>query len=151
MKRWGPHRTILAASALAVFVLAAALGWLLSRPQYDICDTDRSTDPQKIHATRVIVQPWLGQHQVFGIFAVPRHYQSSRGYVGTISVKSFQYEIIPERHLIQRYEDVVVEPGYYLAQLYVPTRIALWFLVTDQFAELRSRCNWTLEFRERSK
>ena len=134
------------------FVFVAAVGWLLIMPPNNNCGTDRSTDPRKIHATKVVVQPWLGRHHVFGIFVVPLHYRSGRRYAGTISVKSFNDEFVPDwQPETPRIEDVIVEPGYYLVRGYVPTRIALWFLVTGQFDELRSPCNWTLEFSERSQ
>jgi hypothetical protein len=64
---------------------------------------------------------------------------------------SYQDEFIPDWHLIQRDEEVVVESGYYLIRGYVPTRTALGFLFTGQLGDLRSPCNWTLEFSERIK
>lgn len=151
MKHWGTHKTIWVAWASVAVVLVAAVGWLLIMPPIYNCGTDRSTDPRKIHATKVVVQPWLGLHHVFGIFVVPLLFRSGRIYSGRITVQSFTEEFAPDWHQIQSLEDVIVEPGYYLVRGYVPTRIALWFLVTGQFDELRSPCNWTLEFSERSQ
>jgi hypothetical protein len=151
MKPWGAHKAIGVILAFLLFVFAAAVSWLLSQPPAHDCATDRSLDPQKIHAAKVVVEPWLGQHHVFGIFMVPLQYRSGRIYSGRLTVQSFTEEFIPDWHQIQSIEDLVAEPGYYLVQGYLPTRVALWFIITGQFGELRSPCNWTLEFRERSK
>jgi hypothetical protein len=45
---------------------------------------------------------------------------------------------------------VVVKPGYYLVQGNLPTRVALWFLLTGQLGDLRIPCNWNLTFEERT-
>jgi hypothetical protein len=152
MKNSGAHYIFRAAVAFVVLlVIAGMLEWLLSKLPPHNCATDRSTDPQKIHATKVVVEPWLGQHHVFGIFMVPLLYRSGRIYSGRISVQSFTEEFIPDWHQIQWVEDLVAEPGYYLVQGYLPTRVALWFILTGQFGELRSPCNWILEFHEHTK
>lgn len=152
MKRFGAHIILRAALTFVVLlVIVGMLAALLSNPPTHDCVTDRSTDTQKIHPAKVVVEPWLGQHHVFGIFMVPLLYRSGRIYSGRITVQSFTEDFILDWHQIQSVEDLVVEPGYYLVQAYLPTRVALWFIITGQFGELRSPCNWTLEFRERSK
>jgi|CXWL01.1.fsa_nt_gi hypothetical protein len=152
MKHFGAHNTFRAAVTFVVLlVIVGTLAALLSNPSAHDCATDRSSDPQKIHAAKVVVEPWLGQHHVFGIFMVPLQYRGGRVYSGRITVQSFTAEFIPDQHQIQSVEDLVAEPGYYLVQGYLPTRVALWFIITGQFGELRSLCNWTLEFRERTK
>lgn len=151
MKPWGAHKGIGVILASLLFVFAAAVSWLLSQPSTHDCATDRATDPQKIHAAKVVVEPWLGQHHVFGIFMVPLLYRSGRIYSGRITVQSFTEKFVPDWHQIQSVEDLIAEPGYYLVQGYLPTRVALWFILTGQFGELRSPCNWTLEFYEQPK
>jgi hypothetical protein len=152
MKNWSAHR-IRGGALLCVILLLVFIGtWLSSRGLTHDCSVGTSDHPQRIHAIKVVVRPWLGQHQVFGIFMVPLRYRSGRSYSGTISVQSFSGAFRPDQQPeVQRVEDVIVEPGYYLVRGYVPTRIALWFLVTGQYGELRSPCNWTLEFSERLK
>src|SRR5438445_652961 len=73
-----------------------------------------------IIARRMIVQPWLGQHHVYG---------SSGTRYG---------------------EGVAAEPGHSLLQQYVHARVALWFLVNGVFGDLRRPRNWTLVFVDRS-
>ena len=81
---------------------------------------------------------------------VPLRYRSGKRYSGTISVQSFSGAFRPDQQPeISRVEDVIVEPGFYLIRGYLPTRIALRFLLTGQLGNLRSRCSWTLEFIEK--
>ena len=59
--------------------LARTIGWLLSKPPAAVC----SAEADKTHenrATKVVGQPWLGKHQVHGIFMVPHRYR----YIGTL-------------------------------------------------------------------
>jgi hypothetical protein len=82
---------------------------------------------------------------------VPLRYRSGKTYSGTISVESLIGEFIPDSQpQDQQVEDVVAEPGYYLVRGYVPSRIALWFLFTGRFGDLRVPCHWTLGFVHRA-
>jgi len=151
MKPWEARRTIEVASVAVVLVLTITIAWLLSKPATHDCALENSTDSYKIRPGKVIVRPWLGQHHAFGIFMVPLRYRSGRTYSGTISVESFVSEFIPDSQpRVQQVEDMVAEPGYYLVRGYIPTRIVLWFLLSGQFGDLRTPCNWTLEFVKRS-
>ena len=46
-------------------------------------------------------------------------------------------------------DTAAAKPGYYLKQTHVPTRLALWFLVSGMFGDLRTPCHWTLVIKER--
>jgi len=150
MKYGGALKTVKIVSVSAVFVFAAAVGWTLRNPSTHACATVASMDPQKIHASKVVARPWLGRHQVYGIFMVPLLYRSGKAYSGRISVQNFNAEFIPDWHQIQWIDGVVVKPGYYLVQVYLPTRIALWFLFTGQFGDMLDPCNWKLELRQKN-
>ena len=151
MKYWDTRRTIEVVSVFVVLVLTITIVWLLGKPPTHDCAIEYSTDFYQIHPSKIIVQPWLGQHHVYGIFIVPLRYRSGRSYSGTISVGSFIGEFIPDsQHQVQQIDDVVAEPGYYLVRGYLPTRVALWLLLSGQFGDLRTSCNWRLEFVKRS-
>lgn len=150
-KDWDTRRTIEVVSVSVVLVLTFTTLWLLSKPSTHDCVVEHSTDFYLIRPSKVIVQPWMGQHHVYGIFIVPLRYRSSRSYSGTISVESFIGEFIPDSQpQVQQIEDVVEEPGDYVVRGYIPTRIALWFVLSGQFGDLRTPCNWKLEFVKRS-
>ena len=151
MRNWNAHRIRGGALLCVILMLVFIETWLSSRGLTHDCSVGTSDHPQRIHAIKVIVRPWLGQHHVFGIFIVPLRYRSGRTYSGTISVESFIGEFIPDSQpQVQQIDDVVAQSGYYLVRGYIPTRIALWFLLSGQFGDLRTPCNWTLEFMKRS-
>ena len=152
MKHWGAHKTIRVALATAVLVLAVTVAWLLSKPPTHDCAIENLSESYQVHPSKVIVRPWLGQHQVFGIFMVPLRYRSGRTYSGTITVESFISEFIPDTQpQAQQVEGVVAEPGYYLVRGHIPTRIVLWFFLSGQFGDLRAPCNWALVFVHRAQ
>jgi len=138
-------------SVSGILVICALSAGLLRTSPTQNCALEHSRAPYKTHPTKLVVRPWLGQHQVFGIFKIPLRYRSGRTYSGTLTVQSFTSEFLPDSQpQTQRIDDVVAEPGYYLVRGYVPTRIALWFLMTGRFSQLRSPCDWTLELIQRS-
>jgi len=153
MTRWGAPRTIGSASAGVALVLAGTVVWLLNKPPTVDCAAEAPTDRKahEIRATQVVVQPWLGKHHVFGIFLVPSRYRHNRKYIVTTTVRGFGHlGTIGERFDEQYVDDPVAGPGHFLLRSYVPTRVALWFLLNGLFGDLRRPCNWTLVFVERS-
>lgn len=148
------YKTIGIAVFFSALVFTVIGLWFLAIPVSSHClgEVSSETDTYKAHPAKVVVRPWFGQHQVFGIFVVPIRYQTGRRYSGTIYALNFKDEFVPDwQPNIHRVEDVVAEPGSYLVRGYIPTRVALWFFITGQIGELRSACNWTLELRERSQ
>lgn len=110
---------------------------------------DRISDDKvyRTHPVKVVVQPWLGQHHVFGVFVVPMHYRSGKSYQGMLSVLGFQEALAPDwQPLDRRIEDVTVAQEHYLIRGYIPTRFALWSILTGQSRALRDPHNWILEF-----
>ena len=149
----GPTSTGGIAAVSGALLLVATVLCLVAMPGSNHCPGDGPFDAEqyKAHPVKVVVRPWLGRHQVFGIFVVPLRYRSGRSYLGRISVAGLKGEVAPDwQPQDQRVEDVVAEPGYYLIRGYIPTRIAFWFLFTGQFDDLRIPCNWTLQFVRRT-
>ena len=153
MKRWGAPRTIWIASAGIALILAGTVVWLLNKPPTADCAAEAPTDHKahEIRATQVVVRPWLGKHHVYGIFVVPSRYGHNGTYIVRTTVRDFDHSrVIRERFAEQYADDPVAEPGHSLLRIYVPTRVALWFLFNGLFGDLRRPCNWTLVFVERS-
>ena len=153
MKHWGAHKTIGIASACVTLVLAGTIAWLLNKQPSTNCGAEAPADSNvhTIRPTKVVVEPWQGRHQVYGIFMVHNRYRDVRRYSAIISIQGFDGEFTPGRSPENEYpEDVVAEPGHYVKRGYVPTRVALWFLFTGQFGDLRAPCNWALVFIEQS-
>ena len=153
MKHWGAHKTIGIASAGVALVLAAAAGWLLTSPPTAGCGAELSTDPKvhRIHATKVTVRPWLGRHEVYGFFMVPKQYKHNREYLAALTVRGFDGTFVAEHGIEKPYGgELVAPPGQDVWRSYFPTRDAAWLLFRGLLGELRNPCNWTLVFVERS-
>src|SRR5947207_7843348 len=85
---------------------------------------------QEIEPVRIVVRPWLGPHHVYGIFVVPNQFWNRR-YSATIAVRDFSAPVIRNLKRDKPYDDPSLSrPGHYLERAYVPTRVALRFLVS---------------------
>src|SRR5438876_362286 len=130
MKHWGTRKTIGIASASVALMLAGTVVWLLNKPPTADCAAEAAADHQvhEIRATRVVAQPWLGEHQVYGIFMVPKRYRHNKEYVITMTVGSFdRYFTVGEPSANSTLDEAFAEPAHYRLRSYVPTRVALWF------------------------
>ena len=153
MKHCGAHKTIGIASAGVALLLAGTVVWLLNKPPTTDCTAEAPADHKahEIRATKVVVQPWLGVHRAYGIFMVPNRYRHDKKYLLTMTVRGFARDFVGGERSGKQYADnAFAEPGHYLLRSYVPTRVALWFLVNGLFGDMRNPCNWTLLFVERS-
>jgi len=152
MKHWGAHKTTGVASATVALLLAGTVAWFLNEPAAADCTIDAPAD-QKAHeilATKVVVQPWLGPHHVYGVFIVPNRFRGDKKYAVNLTIRGLDHHFAVAEKPNRRHMDYVFgPPGHYVLRGYVPTRLALWFLATGLFDDLRHACNWTLVFIER--
>jgi len=140
----------IAAAFLAVSVSTAL--WLTTRQPTTGCGTVPATaSVQEIEPARIVVRPWLGPHHVYGIFVVPNRFWDRR-FSATLAVQDFRAPLIRNLKKDKPYVDPTLSrPGHYLERAYVPTRVALRFLVSGRFGDLRTPCEWQLAFRERPR
>ncbi|MBW4558843.1 MAG: hypothetical protein KME59_23570 [Trichormus sp. ATA11-4-KO1] len=102
------------------------------------------TQKFQVKATKVVVQPWLGGHQVYGIFMVPNEYKRSPFFVftfkgiGSNCSRPFGYS--------QNYDDIFADPGTHLVRNYMRTRIALRFILQGLYFQMNNPQNWTLTY-----
>ena len=140
---------MLRATAVGFVLLMTVMVWLINKPPATPCPAEPKVDSKvhEIQAMKVVAGPWKGPHQVYGIFMVPIRYKDDRLYSTRVRVQGFDGgQTSPE----PEYSDsTAAQPGYYLKQIYVPTRLALWFLVSGLFGDLRMPCHWTLVIMER--
>jgi len=140
---------VLRATAVGFALLMTAMVWLNNKPPATPCPAEPKMNSKlpEIQAMKVVVQPWTGPHQVYGIFMVPIRYKDDRLYSTRVRVQGFDGRLTgPEPEYL---DTVAANPGYYLKRAYVPTRLALWFFVSGMFGDLRTPCNWTLVIVER--
>lgn len=135
-----------------VALIVAATLWLVNRQPTLTCDVAEASPDSRVHEvvpSRIVVQPWLGPHHVYGIFVVPNRFMDRR-YVATLAVHDFQARLIRNLRRDRAYVDPsLARPGHYLERAYVPTRVAVRFLLTGRFGDLRAPCQWQLVFYER--
>jgi hypothetical protein len=139
-------------TAAGGLALAAGLTWwLATRQPTASCAPAARANPRvhEIEPARIVVRPWLGPHHVYGIFIVPNQFRD-RKYSATLAVHDFSEPVIRNLKRDKPYVDPALStPGHYLERAYVPTRVALRFLVSGRFGDLRTACEWQLAFRER--
>ena len=146
-------RVIIIGIAL-VFIFG--LAWALNQPTTSDCSSEVTVAPyhnmQMIPPMKIVVRPWLGQHQVYGIFMVPARYGDETKYRTTISIRGLDGTFVFEEGGEKINEtEFMIPSGYYVKRVYIQTRVALWSLLSGHFGKLRSPCNWTLKFVERVK
>ncbi|MEH2467140.1 hypothetical protein [Nostoc sp.] len=100
----------------------------------------------QVHATKVIVQPWLGRHHIYGIFMIPDQYKQTQFFVltvkgaGSYCSKQFGYQ--------KNFNDIFAEPGTYLLRKFIRTRTALQLIFQGLYSQINDKQNWTLTFPE---
>ena len=122
---------------------------LLEPPRQDWCTgleylpSNRPTT--SVHPIKVVVEPWLGRHQIYGIFQI----ESKRCYFGKPAVltvvgagKYCEGVYIFGQHL----EGIEAPPGYYLTKHYIRTRTALRLTTQGLLNQLKQPRNWTLTY-----
>jgi hypothetical protein len=140
------------ASIVVALLLADAGGWFLNRPPNTDCLPEAFTDQsvKGARAIKTVVQPWRGPHHVYGLFIIPKQFAETKRYAITISVEGALYYCMwVEKSLTQRRKIISAEPGGYLVREYVPTRVAMWFLINGLSGELRHPENWGIVFNDR--
>jgi hypothetical protein len=134
------------AGVAGAVLLVGATVRLANEPPTVQCADAKDEGRGRVPAAKVVARPWYGPHHVYGLFIVPNEYMDHR-YIETVNVRGLGNEVLRRgKRQRQRIDDVAAGPGSYVARAYVPTRVAVWLLLTGRFGDLRSTCNWTLVF-----
>jgi hypothetical protein len=83
------------------------------------------------------------------MFIVPDQYRRDRLYRARLMIQGFTEELSdtsPEGGVSYNGR---AEPGHYIKRIYLPTRTALWFLLTGRFGDLKTPCHWRLVIADR--
>lgn len=129
-----------------VLALAAVAIVLVNMPPLTACRWEEQTaeKPHRFPAMRSVVQPWRGPHHVYGEFLIPQKYNRDRLYKAKLMIQGFPIEFVETTPEGERINGDGAGPGYYIKRVYLPTRVALWFLLTGRFGDLESSCHWGL-------
>ncbi|TKB74849.1 MAG: hypothetical protein E8D46_04650 [Nitrospira sp.] len=133
-------------------VLLATATVLLNMPPLTDCHSEAPVVAGQygFRATQTVVQPWQGPHHVYGTFSVPDRYWRDRLYTARLKIQGFTEELpgtSPEGGDI---DNDRADPGHYIKRVYLPTRTALWFLLTGRFGDLKMPCHWWLVIADRT-
>ncbi|MGI8503271.1 MAG: hypothetical protein ACR2LR_19385 [Hassallia sp.] len=102
------------------------------------------TQKFQVHATEVVVKPWLGEHHVYGIFMVPDKYEEAPFFILTVKhLGSFCEKPFGNS---QFYDDILAEPGTHLIRDYIRTRLALRLIIQGLYFQLNDKYNWSLTY-----
>ncbi|MCV3214003.1 hypothetical protein OGM63_10825 [Plectonema radiosum NIES-515] len=107
----------------------------------------RSKTPKfQVHATKVVVKPWFGEHHVYGIFMVPDKYKEPPFFILTVKgLGSFCEKPFGNS---QYYDDIFAEPGTHIIRDYIRTRLALRLILQGLYFQLHDKYNWSLTYPE---
>jgi hypothetical protein len=117
------------------------------------CDVnDKSlTSESRFQAVKVVVQPWKGEHNVYGIFVIPTRFKNHRLYSVTLRIQGIDAEFSAGSPESEDIDSLVPGRGYYLRKAYIPTRTALWLFITGKLGTLQVPCHWWLIFVDRAQ
>jgi hypothetical protein len=122
---------------------------LQTSPHVSDCpEKHRSASSYPIHPQYVIVEPWKGRHNVYGIFVIPANHESD--WLVTVTFKDGQ-RYCGQMNITD--DDSALQPlgeGEYVMQGLLRTRTTLWLLSHGKKGELEQPKNWTLWIRDKA-
>jgi len=135
---------------LALLVIGIVL---VNVPPLTECSSEAPTGAKEywFRAIQAVAKPWLGPHHVYGVFSVPVQYRRHRLYSARLIIQGFSEEFPETSPEAGPIYDRRAETGHYLMRVNLPTRIALWFLLTGRFGDLKTPCHWWLVIADRMR
>ncbi|ARV59951.1 hypothetical protein BZZ01_16140 [Nostocales cyanobacterium HT-58-2] len=98
-----------------------------------------------IHPQKIVVQPWRGEHHVYGIFMIPGGYLNDKLFTVTIEgVGTFCGFVDFAGTTVA--DGVRAKPGYYLMKALFQTRTAVWLIAQGKGDELKQPSHWRLGY-----
>jgi hypothetical protein len=107
--------------------------------------SNRSTTT--VQALKVVVKPWLGRHQVYGVFPLPFETCNRSEPVLLTIIGAGNYcqrgkYTQPTHH----FEELQPPPGYTLVRYPLRTRTTLWLTTKGLLEQLKQPRNWTVTY-----
>jgi len=149
-------RRILALATLTVILATLALqsGFSLPRKPSAVsrCPQEalvvKNTNNGRIHPQKVVVRPWKGRHQVYGVFVLPNEYQANNAVVVNIEGISTYCGGKPIPKVKDEFQGVYAQPGERIVVAYFRTRTASWLIAQGRMEELKQPRNWLLSIQK---
>ncbi len=122
--------------------------WLEDRPPTTNCNDQSwlSSSDNVVFASKVVFEPWYGRHNVYGVFVIPAQYRDTE-YSSTVIVRGVKEHATLSPRPTKEHGIIIPNvPDRFVKHAHIHTRVALWFLLTGHFGDLRATCNWALVF-----
>ncbi len=143
------HRWAKWVSLIPILIIPLYSTEVVQRPE-SACDAEAfmtsSRSKVTIHPEKVIVQPWNGQHNVYGIFMLPDSVPAKE--LVLLQVKHVGTFCDEASNAGKVWGDVQAKPGHYLMIDNIRTRTALWLMVQGKLDELEQPANWALVYHQ---
>jgi hypothetical protein len=138
---------------LLMTVGLVCLTHLLEPPLEDWCSgigyLPANGSTTSVHPVKVVVEPFSGRHQVYAIFQLDREKSPpGKPVILTVVGAGTYCEIGGSGGLLQHFDGVEANPGYYLSRHYIRTRTAIWLSFQGLFKQLKQPQSWTLTYVE---
>jgi len=117
------------------------------------CQDESFLDPDqyvfRISPLVTVIQPWLGRHNVYGVFILPDEHQLA--YPILLSVKGAgQYRKEANMVKINVDRDERVPSHCYVLRVHLRTRVTLLMMLRGLSDQLRDPKNWTLSYQTKT-
>lgn len=97
------------------------------------------------HPEKIVVEPWKGQHHVYGIFQIPGGYLNDRMLKVEIPDSKTYCGILSYGGTFA-IDGVYAQPGHYLMKGMLNTRFAMKLILQGKKEELKQAQNWKLGY-----
>jgi hypothetical protein len=97
------------------------------------------------HPEKIVVNPWVGPHNVYGMFMIPSGYRNDFFFTVTIDKTEVHCGVMNETHT-KFSGSVNAKPGYYLIKGLLNTRVALRLIFQGKEDQLKQPQNWKVGY-----
>ena len=134
----------LALLSLLVLIYSSVQLLNLSCPQWTFETSNRATG--YVHANKVVVEPWRGEHHVYGIFMIP--YGNLNERLFRVSIQGAGRYCGKFTYVGDRADGVAAKPKHYLIKGFLNTRTAVWLISQGFEDQLRQPQNWMVGYKK---
>jgi hypothetical protein len=105
-----------------------------------------------INAIKVVVRPWCGRHNSYGIFLLPINYNPERLILFN-TIEAGKASRCWHKNIASQTEiaGLSIQSGYYPVRVYMQTRIALLLIIMGYKNKLKQPRNWQLTYKLQTK
>jgi hypothetical protein len=97
------------------------------------------------HPEKIVLKPWKGQHNVYGIFMIPDKYRNDILFTVTIDKTEIHCGVMGYADT-KFITGINAKPGYYLIKGLLNTRVALRLILQGKKDQLKQPQNWKMGY-----